>query len=73
MTQVKTFNNTDTMFGKEFSILQNEKGKYTLAIDGEFSKDYFFDKEGLSRFAKRNVKNLQSELQEEIMNFINTL
>jgi hypothetical protein len=74
MTTLKTFKNTEfTMLGEDFSILKNDEGKMTLAIDSKFSKDFFFDKDGLLKFAKRNVKNLNEEMQNEILNYIKNI
>jgi hypothetical protein len=74
MKTLKVFQTTEfKMLGEFFSILENEKGLYTLAIDNEYSQDFFFDKDGLFRFAKRNVKNLSDELQTEILNYIQSI
>ena len=74
MKTLQVFENKEfSMMGEKFSILQNEEGLYTLAIDGDYSNDFFYDKERFLKFAKRNIKNLSEQQQQEIMDYINTL
>lgn len=64
----------NTVFQHTFEIIVNDRNEYNLSIDNEFDNDYFESNlNDFLTFVKRNVKNIDDILKNEILTFVESL